>query len=175
MCKQQYLPFNSNHPAHIFKSLPYSQGLRIIRLCSIDSDKELKLRELMSEFLKCGYPDSILNQCLHKLKNVSRKSALTPKTHLLLSNLSIHTPHILSLFDIKVDELILNIPHESRPNVIFLSLPFYKSIPNLGKVAIETILIEAANCTNVTLKNYVLGSVFKIAFTIHNSLGRLIA
>jgi len=173
MCKQQYLPFNSNHPSHIFKSLPYSQGLRVIRICSLEDDRNIKLNELFLEVAKCGYPESILNQCNVKLRAIDRKTALTPKTNLLMSNLKIHNSFILSIFNIDPDSITCNMSSNNL-KVIYLTLPFYKCIPNMGRIIIETILEKANDCVNLPLKNYVMSMNFKIAFFISNSLRQII-
>ena len=52
----QFLEFNSAHPIHIQKSIAYSQGLQIKRLCSSSLAFEKHLESIRSSFGKCGYP-----------------------------------------------------------------------------------------------------------------------
>ena len=48
-------------------SIPYSQFLRLSRLCSEDSDFSLKSEELVCDFLdKRGYPASVVQAGHHR-------------------------------------------------------------------------------------------------------------
>ena len=51
-----YLLYSSSHPSHVKNSIPYSQFLRLRRLCSDDSDFSLKSEEVCDFFDKRGYP-----------------------------------------------------------------------------------------------------------------------
>ena len=49
--KVQYLLPFSCHPFHIFDNIPYSLALRIVRICSVESEREMRMEEL-EEMLK---------------------------------------------------------------------------------------------------------------------------
>ena len=51
-----YLLFPSSHPNHTKESIPYSQFLRLRRLCSDDKDFETKSLEMRTFFVERGYP-----------------------------------------------------------------------------------------------------------------------
>ena len=54
---RSYLLYSSSHPlAHVKNSIPYSQFLRLRRLCSEASDFSLKSEEMCEFFDKRGYP-----------------------------------------------------------------------------------------------------------------------
>ena len=77
----RYLHRRSDHAAHTFKSIPYSQFRRAIVLCSEDEER-IKCIDYMADKLKnSGYkPDEILN---------AKKKALTlNRTDLLKGNLN---------------------------------------------------------------------------------------
>ena len=57
-----YLFYSSSHPSHVKNSIPYSQLLRLCRLCSGGSDFSLKSEEMYNFFDKRGYPVAILNR-----------------------------------------------------------------------------------------------------------------
>ena len=54
-----YLLYSSSHPSHVKDSIPYSQFLRLRRLCSDDSDFSSKSEEMCQFFEKRGYPVSV--------------------------------------------------------------------------------------------------------------------
>ena len=55
-----YLLYSSSHPSHVKNSIPYSQFLRLRRLCSDDSDFSSKSEEMCQFFEKRGYPASVV-------------------------------------------------------------------------------------------------------------------
>ena len=75
-----YLRYESSHPPHCKRSLPYSQFLRLRRICSREEDFTKHAKNMKSHFIGRGYPEQILDDSLEKVKLLSRKSLLTPKT-----------------------------------------------------------------------------------------------
>ena len=68
-----FLEFNSAHPYHTKRSSVYSQGLRIKRLCSKDSDFLHHMDEMRGWFLNRGYPEKLIDRQLNRVKAVPRK------------------------------------------------------------------------------------------------------
>ena len=71
-----YLLYSSSHPSHAKNSIPYSQFLRLRRLCSDDSDFSLKSEEMCNFFNKRGYPASVVEAGHHRAQQIDRQSAL---------------------------------------------------------------------------------------------------
>ena len=71
-----YLLYSSSHPSHVKNSIPYSQLLRLRRLCSEDSDFSLKSEEMCHFFNKRGYPASVIQAGHHRAQQIDRQSAL---------------------------------------------------------------------------------------------------
>ena len=71
-----YLLYSSSHPSHVKNSIPYSQFLRLRRLCSEDSDFSLKSEEMCEFFDKRGYPASVVETGHHRAQQIDRQSAL---------------------------------------------------------------------------------------------------
>ena len=67
----QFLHFNSAHPFHNKKSIVYSQGLRIKRLCSSLVAFEKHLESLRSWFCKRGYPQKVVDEQLKKVSEIT--------------------------------------------------------------------------------------------------------
>ena len=58
--RHHYLHFTSSHPTHTKRSIVYSQGSRLIRICSKKEESLKYLRETKSWFLKRSYPGNII-------------------------------------------------------------------------------------------------------------------
>ena len=71
-----YLLHSSSHPSHVKNSIPFSQFLRLRRLCSDDSDFSNKSEEMCHFFKNRGYPDSVVNTAQHRAQQIDRQSAL---------------------------------------------------------------------------------------------------
>ena len=64
------------HIHHVKNSIPYSQFLRLCRLCSDDSDFSLKSEEMCDFFNKRGYPNSVVQARHHCAQHIDWQSAL---------------------------------------------------------------------------------------------------
>ena len=71
-----FLLYSSSHPSHAKNSIPYSQFLRLRRLCSEDSDFSLKSEGMCAFFDKRGYPASVVQGGHHRAQQIDRQSAL---------------------------------------------------------------------------------------------------
>ena len=65
-----------SHPSHVNNSAPFSQFLRLHRLCSDDSDFSEKSEARCQFFDKRGYPVSVTQAGHHHAKQIDRQSAL---------------------------------------------------------------------------------------------------
>ena len=68
-----YKPTDSSH---VNNSIPYSQFLRLRRLCSEDSDFSFKSEEMCIFFDKRGYPASVVQAGRHRAQQIDRQSSL---------------------------------------------------------------------------------------------------
>ena len=71
-----YLHHSSSHPLHCKKSIPYSQLLRIRRLCSVDRDFQQKAHKICTFFEKRGYSPTPLERNLQRMSRASRRDAI---------------------------------------------------------------------------------------------------
>ena len=71
-----YLLHSSSHSSHVKNSIPYSQLLRLQRLCSDGSDFSNKFKEMRQFFEKRGYPASVIQAAHHRAQQIARQSAL---------------------------------------------------------------------------------------------------
>ena len=74
-----YLLYNSCHPKHLTNSLPYSQLLRIRRICHYLEDFDRNAILIGQHFLRRQYPEFLVTEAIIKARRMDRKILLTPK------------------------------------------------------------------------------------------------
>ena len=75
-----YLLYNSAHPQHIKDSIPYSQFIRIKRICSEWSEFFMHSFILVHHFQVRGYPLNIVFHALSEANKKDRQELLTPQS-----------------------------------------------------------------------------------------------
>jgi len=73
-----YLLYDSAHPKHLKDSLPYSQLLRVKRICKKTEDFERNAITIASHFKRRGYPADIIEEALIKVFRLDRNELLNP-------------------------------------------------------------------------------------------------
>ncbi|KAK7114567.1 hypothetical protein V1264_000611 [Littorina saxatilis] len=71
-----YLTFTSSHPRATRESIPYSQFLRLRRLCSTEEEFDQQAQRMVSFMKNRGYPDNIVTEAMSRAKHVPRRKAL---------------------------------------------------------------------------------------------------
>ena len=101
-----YLLYSSSHPKHTKQSIPFSQFLRLRRLCSEDEDFQSKSLEMREFFVQRGYPISLLDTAFSKASQIPRSETLSNS----VTNVTGHnrTPLVLTFhpFNFKVRDVI---------------------------------------------------------------------
>jgi hypothetical protein len=72
----QYLSPQSCHPKHCTKGIPYSQALRIKRICSIEQTTKKRLGDQKCHRKKRGYNNASINNCFSKASGIDRKDLI---------------------------------------------------------------------------------------------------
>jgi hypothetical protein len=142
MAKGQYLSYFSNHPKHLLKSLPYSQGMRIRRICSSEFEFEKHLTDMNLKFLKRGYPEKWISETKTKLISLNRYNLLKPKSQLLLSSLHKFHNNVLQRYNIEYPEkcipsLNTNIDNISSNQNVYFIVPYHNSISRLRESVLD--------------------------------------
>jgi hypothetical protein len=73
-----YLLYESSHPDHLKKSLPYSQLLRVRRICTNLTDFDKNAIIIAKHFIRRHYPVEIVEEALIKARRADRKQLLQP-------------------------------------------------------------------------------------------------
>ena len=71
-----YLLFSSEHPRHLLKGIPYSQFLRVKRICSEPEDYVKNAYILAGHFIRRGYPIALVTTALEKAEKLKRSDLL---------------------------------------------------------------------------------------------------
>ena len=71
-----FLHYDSCHPRHSTNSIPYSQFLRIRRICTEEDDFKRHCLQRASHFLRRGYPKELLVKAFAKAQDQDRMSLL---------------------------------------------------------------------------------------------------
>ena len=79
--KQLYLDYRSSHPPAVFKSIVYSQALRVRMICSEDIFVENQLTNLKEKFMDRHYPEDLILEQFGRAMAKSRLDLLKPKTY----------------------------------------------------------------------------------------------
>ena len=74
-----YLHYTSAHPTHCKQSGPYSQLIRIKRICTTNQKFLQHQLALVKYYLKRGYPEDILLKNVQNIENLSRQDLLYPE------------------------------------------------------------------------------------------------
>jgi hypothetical protein len=73
-----YLSYDSAHPTHTKTSLPYSQFLRVRRICSRIEDFDSNAIMIAKHFKRRGYPNDTIEEALILARRKDRESLLQP-------------------------------------------------------------------------------------------------
>ena len=71
-----YLHFKSSHPKHLKESLPYSQALRLRRICSDNNELNKHSDKLKQQFIARGYSQTLVDNQIKKAIDIPRKDTL---------------------------------------------------------------------------------------------------
>ncbi|XP_035706971.1 uncharacterized protein LOC110848809 [Folsomia candida] len=137
MSRPLYAHYLSNLPKQLLNSLPYSQGLRIIKICSEIEDRETEIEIMLNTFHNRCYPNDCIDNTRQRLAQISRLDLLTKCKNLIIDNLKLHHPEILCNMKVKTET------HDSILHRSYVVMPYYKSLPTLNSLTIEFIMKES--------------------------------
>ena len=72
-----YLLYSSFHPNHMRRSIPFSQFLRLRRLCNEDEDFPSKFLEMKTFFVGRSHPSAFIDNVLSNATHISRLDTLS--------------------------------------------------------------------------------------------------
>ena len=75
-----FLHYTSAHPRSLIKSIPYSQALRLKKICAATSEISKNLQVLKESFIDRGFKEKVLDREFQRLSEIERDALLTPKS-----------------------------------------------------------------------------------------------
>ena len=72
----QYLLPQSCHPPHCSDNIPFSLALRIVRICTDMSERDMRLQELKDLLLAMNYKNNLINAAIEKAVKIPRAEAI---------------------------------------------------------------------------------------------------
>ena len=73
-----YLNYRSAHPRHCRDGIPYSQFLRLKRICSTEDAFLHQCREMSKNFIKAEYPANVIRKAFSRVFHTDRTTLLNP-------------------------------------------------------------------------------------------------
>ena len=75
------LPYDSSHPRHTVKSIPFNLARRIKTLTDDPETAESKLLDLQARFLRCGYPPGVVRTAVNNARHLNTKELRAHKSN----------------------------------------------------------------------------------------------
>ena len=88
-----YLRYDSNHPIACTNSIPYSQMLRLRRICSNSDDFHNQVDNMCTLFHARGYPEPVVRSAKERVLNVHREECLAEKTAMPSDKIPLVVPY----------------------------------------------------------------------------------
>ena len=74
-----YLHRKSAHDHRLIKSIPYSQSLRLRRICQNDKTLKKRIQQYSEYFVACDYKRTDIHEEMRRVETISQEEALKPK------------------------------------------------------------------------------------------------
>ena len=74
--RNQYLLPSNCHPSHCHQNIPFSLALRIIRICSKETERDLRLSELKEMLIARDYKKGLINAAIEKALKIPKCEAI---------------------------------------------------------------------------------------------------
>ena len=140
----QYLHRRSCHPYRCMSTIPYSQALRLRRICSEDDNYLFRTKELATFLTNRGYEKSEVQQQIDRATNIERLQTLKASNRKTLERVPMvvtYHPDLPSLNKILRKHLpILHVSEKMRKAVPHPPLVSYRRPRNLNDLLVRALL-----------------------------------
>ena len=109
---KQYLDYNSCHPRHIRRNVPFNLARRICTIVEDESLRHKRLEELKVCLTKRHYPLAVIEYGIEKAKDIDITILRTPHEHIdtdIITFVTTHNPNNVNIFNfLQINKEILN-------------------------------------------------------------------
>ena len=99
--RNQYLLTSSCHSAHCVENIPFSLALRLNRICTDISQRDIRHQELKEMILEREYPEGLVISAITRAKTISRSQALKP----VVAHKQSRRPAFVTFFDPRLPDI----------------------------------------------------------------------
>ena len=99
---KQYLDYNSCHPRHIRRNVPFNLARRICTIVEDESLRHKRLEELKVCLIKRHYPLAVIDYGIEKAKDIDITILRTPHEHIdtdIITFVTTHNPNNVNMFN----------------------------------------------------------------------------
>ena len=155
-----YVDYSSNHPRSCLNSIPYSQFLRIRRICSDEDDFRNQCDKLGGFFSNRGYPSKVVEAARQRCSTVSRADSLVPKQKSELDKIPLVIPFYEKISK-KISQIVFNNARvlSQDPDIGFLFRDkFISSYKNHQNIKRQTVRSKLSSSVEEIPGNFPCGS-----------------
>ena len=117
--KNMCLLLTSVHPLHCTKNIPFSLAMRIVKICSETTNRDLRLSELKQMLLDRDYGEQLIDSEIKRALNIPRESALNPNHSSKKEN---DRPVYVSTFDPRLPNITKSIQKHWQTSCFWMQI-----------------------------------------------------
>ena len=122
---QRYVPFNSNHPPHCKRNIPFTLARRICTIVENQEGKIIHLDQLRKNLITQRYPQDVINKGISKALSIPQNQLRKPKesrnVDKIIPYISTYNPNNPQIFD-TVKSTFESLKHNEVPGFKDLSI-----------------------------------------------------
>lgn len=145
-----YVSYYSYHPKSTLNAIPYSQFLRLRRICSRIDEFENQAKIMSTHFINRHYPENLIKEAINKCRSISREELIN-KTNPRQNVTTERIPLVLNYSPLArvlaYDAIMLYksiIPNSTGSQIIPLPpMKSFRRAPNLKQLLVRTSITKA--------------------------------
>ena len=176
----QFLHFDSCHPFHTKKAIPFSQALRMKRICSDNESFERRISDLKHCLTSRGHKDTLVDAQIDKARAFDREALLSEVSERISDNskvylvLTYHPALSRNIYDIlKNNHNILHINGEHRRVFECLPVVSFRRAKTLKDVLVRSKLksgdFQQGSCNRCNRSNCLVDNFMDTSDTFTNA------